>query len=104
MLKAYCIGEVVGATQTPLLRDFHAMMQRFAEQGLLDASPAYYVRKCLELVGMVGASLYLLFAFAATSNLALVASSLLMALFIFQCGWTCHDFNHNQVEIGPTSF
>jgi fatty acid desaturase len=73
------------------------MKQRFAEQGLLDASPVYYVRKCLELIGMLGVSLHLLFAYS-SSPLALLASSLLMAVFIFQCGWTCHDFNHNQVS------
>ena len=98
LLSAYCIGEVSDASQTPLLRDFHAMKARFAQQGLLDASPAYYTRKCLELVGMVGFSLYLLIAHS-SSLLAFLASSLLMAIFIFQCGWTCHDFNHNQV--GP---
>ncbi|KAF5835722.1 delta 6 desaturase [Dunaliella salina] len=96
LLKAYCIGELVGANQAPLLKDFHAMKQSFAEQGLLDANPIYYTRKCLELVGMVGTSLYLLFAYS-SSLPALLASSLLMAIFIFQCGWACHDFHHNQI-------
>eukprot|EP00983_Pelagomonas_calceolata_P115610 1160218-Pelagomonas_calceolata.AAC.4 len=98
LLKTYCIGELVGTDQAPLLKDFHAMKHSFAEQGLLDANPIYYTRKCLELVGMVSASLYLLFAYS-SSLPALLASSLLMAIFIFQCGWTCHDFHHNQFRL-----
>ncbi|KAJ9529208.1 hypothetical protein QJQ45_007866 [Haematococcus lacustris] len=96
MLKAHLIGGVLQPQRTALLRDWDAMRTKFHDTGLMDASPLYYTRKIVELLAMISTSLYLLYCHN-TSPLAMLASSLLMAMFMFQCGWTQHDFLHNQV-------
>lgn len=102
VLKSFLIGEVKALDTAKILTDFRQMKEQFAKEGLLDASPAYYVRKCSELLFMVSTSLYLLWSGRAENSIFwLLASSLLMAMFIFQCGWTTHDFLHNQVCILP---
>lgn len=95
-LKPHLIGEVAKPEQTELLRDWHAMREKFTKAGLMDASPTYYARKMLELFALAGGATYLNFAFP-TSLVATLIATLLMATFFYQNGWTQHDFQHNQV-------
>jgi fatty acid desaturase len=96
LLAAYRIGDVQQPQQSSgLLADWQDLQQRIKAEGLLDTSFAYYTRKFVELLAMVSLSMYLLFTAAPTSNLALVASALLLAMFLFQCGWLQHDYSHN---------
>lgn len=100
ILKAFCIGDLKASpADTPaLLQDFKRLRQQFETEGLMSASAVFYTRKLLELAAMVGTSLYLLWSGAAEASvLWLLLASVLMATFIFQCGWTGHDFLHNQV-------
>jgi hypothetical protein len=52
-------------------------------------------RKLLELLGMVAASAYINCMFP-NSLLMVLLSATILGVFLFQCGWTQHDFQHNQ--------
>eukprot|EP00199_Chlamydomonas_sp_CCMP681_P000537 CAMPEP_0119106878 /NCGR_PEP_ID=MMETSP1180-20130426/6757_1 /TAXON_ID=3052 ORGANISM="Chlamydomonas cf sp, Strain CCMP681" /NCGR_SAMPLE_ID=MMETSP1180 /ASSEMBLY_ACC=CAM_ASM_000741 /LENGTH=471 /DNA_ID=CAMNT_0007092277 /DNA_START=33 /DNA_END=1448 /DNA_ORIENTATION=+ len=95
-MKVHLIGEVNEPNQSALLKDWNEMRIGFLQQGLMDASPLYYVRKIVELAVMATASLYLNWAFPNSVPMVLL-SAVLFACCMFQCGWTQHDFQHNQV-------
>lgn len=98
ILKAYLIGEVAAPDQTSLLKDWNAMRKDFEARGLMDASALFYGRKLFELIAMISTAAWLNFTYP-TSVLAMLASAFLAATYLYQCGWTQHDFQHNQVRV-----
>lgn len=100
-LKIGSVSDSTGAAElTPVVRDFRKLRVELETEGFMDASGLFYTRKMLELVLMLGAGMFLLMAYGRESVLARCLSIVCMSNFFHQCGWTTHDFLHNQVRIG----
>lgn len=97
-LKIGTVSDTTGAAElTPIVRGFRKLRVELETEGLMDASGLFYARKMLELVLMLGAGMFLLIAYGRASVLARCLSIVCMSNFFHQCGWTTHDFLHNQV-------
>ncbi|MEW5317874.1 MAG: hypothetical protein WDW38_009138 [Sanguina aurantia] len=97
-LRVGTVSDSTGAAElTPIVRDFRKLRVELETEGLMDASGLFYARKMLELVLMLGAGMFLLVAYGRGSVLARCLSIVCMSNFFHQCGWTTHDFLHNQV-------
>jgi acyl-lipid Delta6-acetylenase / acyl-lipid (9-3)-desaturase len=66
--------------------------------GMFKSSKAYYAYKLGTNVALLAASVALVASFPG-SWAAVLAASLLLALFWQQCGWLAHDFLHHQVFV-----
>lgn len=103
-LRALHIGKLLNnntiedTNQSMLLADFRKMRAKMEADGIMHSNPVYYMRKVIEIVGMMAFSGYLLLSGATVANSAMWwAACLIRALFIAQCGWLGHDFLHQQV-------
>ena len=63
--------------------------------GMFNASPIYYMWKCVSNLMLLGASIACVV--LSDSYLVHMIGALILGLFWQQCGWLAHDFLHHQV-------
>lgn len=99
MLKAFRVGKLLDALPTQaFLLDFRAMRKQLEFEGYMDANLVFYARKVMELVLMAGFVCYMLWSGTAAQHVVIKwGCAAVLGMFFTQCGWTCHDFHHNQV-------
>uniref|UniRef100_A0A7S1UKH0 Cytochrome b5 heme-binding domain-containing protein n=1 Tax=Phaeomonas parva TaxID=124430 RepID=A0A7S1UKH0_9STRA len=104
-MEKFCIGELDLAKSSPHLQKsesqakfekaYRDLRVQFKKAGLFNASPVYYIWKCLSTLALCGVS-WALVLNSDDFNVHLVGA-LFLALFWQQCGWLAHDFLHHQV-------
>jgi len=102
MLRKFYIGEVEkqsmgkDARQIAFEQGYRDLRAQMVKIGLFDSSKAFYVYKYISNLS-IWATGMILVALYPDNMLAHIASALLLAIFMQQCGWLAHDHLHHQV-------
>jgi fatty acid desaturase len=74
---------------------YRTLRAKLVAAGLFNASPSYYVFKCLSNLLILAASIFC--AVISDSFIINMIGAVILGLFWQQCGWLAHDFLHHQV-------
>lgn len=80
----------------PVVEDYRRLVMSARRRGLFKPAVKIYCLQIALLLGILAASLFLLYTAAPTSDLGLLAGGALMGLFFQHAGGMLHDFMHHS--------